>query len=92
MHPKFRKFLWVSIKGRVFQFKTLLFRLRPDPWLFAKVAREFALLIHSQNTALHQFLDDWLGQAMSKECCVKHRHLVLLLCKELGWLVNWEKS
>ena len=29
---------------------------------------------------------------MSRESCAKHRDLVLLLCEELGWLVNWEKS
>ena len=62
------------------------------PWLFTLVAREFPSLIHTQNTALHQFLDDWLGQAKSKVWCAEDRDLVLLLCKELGWIVNLEKS
>ena len=56
------------------------------------VARKFASVIHRKNTALHQFLDDWLGQTMPKELCAKHKNLILFLCKELGWLVNQEKS
>ena len=64
------------------------FGLSSVPWLFTMIAREFALLILSQNTALHQFLDDWLGWA--EEHCAKHRALVLL-CEELGWLVNRKK-
>ena len=56
------------------------------------VAWGLTSLIHSQNTALHQFLDDLLGQAMSKEHCAKLKDLVLLLCKELGCLLNQEKS
>ena len=57
-------------------------------WLFTMVARKFALLIHNQYKALHKFL----CRAMSKECCAKHRDLVRLVCKELGLLVNLEKS
>ena len=33
-----------------------------------------------------------MGWAMSREQSAKHNHLVLLLCDELGWLVNQEKS
>ena len=29
---------------------------------------------------------------MSREQCDKHRYLVLLLCEDLGWIVNQEKS
>ena len=68
MHPKSRKFLRVSFKGQAFQFKALSFELGSAPWLFTMVAKEFASLILSQNTVLHQFLDNCLGQAMYKEC------------------------
>ena len=56
------------------------------------VAREFATLINTHNTVSHQFLDDWLGRAMSKELCAKHRDLILLFCKELVWMLNLKKS
>ena len=29
---------------------------------------------------------------MSRDCCTKRRDLVLLLCKELGWVLFLEKS
>ena len=29
---------------------------------------------------------------MSKEVCAKHRDFVLLFCKELGWIVDQQKS
>ena len=56
------------------------------------VGRELDSLIHNQNMALYQFLDDWLRQAMFRDHYAKHRDLVLLLCEELGWIVNLEKS
>ena len=55
----------MSFNGESYQFKALPFSLSLAPWLFTMVAREFASLIHTQNTDLHQFLDDWLGWAMS---------------------------
>ena len=86
IHPKSRKFLRVSFKGQVFQFRALPFGLSSAPWIFTMVAREFASLIHSQNTALHQFLDDWLGRAMSRDRCAEHRDRVLLLWKSWAGL------
>ena len=79
-------------KVESYQLRALPFGLSSAPWLFTLVAREFTSLIHSQNTAQHQFLDDWLGRVMYRDRCAKHRDLVLLLCKELGWVVNLEKS
>ena len=92
IHSKSRRFLRVSFKGESYQFRALPFCLSSAPWLFTMVARKFALLIHTQNTALHQFLHGWLDQAMFRDHCAKHRDLVLLLCEELGWIVNLEKS
>ena len=47
-----------------YQFKALSFCLSSAPRLFTIVAREIASLTHSQTTALHQCLDDWLGRAL----------------------------
>ena len=87
IHPKSRRFHRVLFKGESYQFRALPFSLSSASWLFTMVARELTSLIHTQNTALHQFLEDWLGWAMSRE----HRDLVFL-GKELGWILNLEKS
>ena len=36
MRPTFRKFLQLSLAGRVYQFKTLPFGLSTAPWLFTE--------------------------------------------------------
>ena len=79
-------------KGERYQFRALPFSLSLAPWLFTMVAKAFASLIHTQNTTLHQFLDNWLGWSMSRDRCAQHRDPVLLLCKELGWVLNLEKA
>ena len=58
VHHKSGRFLAVSFKGQIYQFKALPLGHNLVFWLFTMIAREFASLIHIQNTALHQFLDD----------------------------------
>ena len=38
----------------------ITFPFPESPWLFTMEAKEFASLIHTQNTALHLLLDNWL--------------------------------
>jgi hypothetical protein len=92
VHPSSRKFLRVCFRGTVYQFRALPFGLSSAPWLFTQVAKEFASLVHQEGTFLHQFLDDWLGRAPSRELCAKHCAQVVALAQELGWIINWEKS
>ena len=41
---------------------------------------------------IHQYLDDWLVRATSHQICLQHTLTLVALCRELGWLVNQEKS
>ena len=41
---------------------------------------------------LHQYLDDWLVRATSHRACLQHTQVLVQLCRQLGWLVNIEKS
>ena len=41
---------------------------------------------------IHQYLDDWLVRATSHQTCLQHTQTLVALCRELGWLVNKEKS
>ena len=40
----------------------------------------------------HQYIDDWLVRATSHQTCLQHTQTLVALCRELGWLVNKEKS
>ena len=46
----------------------------------------------SAKLRIHQYLDDWLVRATSHQTCLQHTQTLVALCRELGWLVNKEKS
>ena len=41
---------------------------------------------------IHQYLDDWLVRASTHETCLQHTQNLVVLCQDLGCLVNKEKS
>ena len=47
---------------------------------------------HIRGIRIHQYLDDWLVGATSHQTCLQHTQTLVALCRELGWLVNEEKS
>ena len=40
----------------------------------------------------YKYLDDWLVRATSHQTCFQHTQTLVALCREIGWLVNKEKS
>ena len=41
---------------------------------------------------IHQYPDDWLVRATSHQVCLQHTQELVKVCRELGWLVNLDKS
>ena len=41
---------------------------------------------------IHQYLDDWLIRAPTRESCHQETQSLLALCQVLGWVVNLQKS
>ena len=41
---------------------------------------------------IHQYLEDWLVIAKSRQICLQHTWILVQMCQNLGWLVNIEKS
>ena len=41
---------------------------------------------------IHQYLDDWLVRARSHQACLQLTQELVQICRNLGWLVNLEKS
>ena len=87
-----RKYMRFHIQGETYQFKALPFCLSTAPMEFTVVAKEVKFLAMKNGIRIHQYLDDWLVRARSHQTCLQHTQTLVALCRELGWLVNEEKS
>ena len=59
---------------------------------FTCVVKEVKLMAQSRGIRIHQYLDDWLIRAPTKESCHQGTQSLLALCQELGWIINVQKS
>ena len=92
IHSQSRKYMRFHIQGQSYQFKALPFGLSTAPMEFTVVAKEVKLMALQRGIRIHQYLDDWLVRATSHQTCFQHTQTLVALCRELGWLVNKEKS
>ena len=81
-----------QIQDKIYQFKALPFGLSTAPMEFTVIAKEVKWLAMRQGIRIHQYLDDWLVRATSHWACLQQPQTLVTLCRELGWLVNEEKS
>ena len=92
IHPQSHKYLRFYHKGISYQFTSLPFGLTTAPLIFTSTVKEVRLLALQQGIRIHQYLDDWLIRAPSKEECHKQTQKLLNLIQDLGFLVNPKKS
>ena len=92
IHPRLRKYMRFFLNKRAYQFIALPFGLATAPLEFTKVVKEVKLMAQNRGIRIHQYLDDWLLRAPSREIGLRHTLVLLSLCRELGWLVNIKKS
>ena len=92
IHSQSRKYMRFHLQGRSYQFKALPFGLSTAPMEFTVVAKEVKLMALQRGIRIHQYLDNWLIRATSHQTCPQHTETLVALCRELGWLVNKEKS
>ena len=92
VHVKSRKYLRFHLQNQSYQFRALPFGLSTAPMEFTCVVKEVKLMAQSRGIRIHQYLDDWLIQAPTKESCHQSTQSLLALCQELGWVVNLQKS
>ena len=62
------------------------------PLEFTMVAKEVKLMALAGGSRIHQYIDDWLMKAKSKQQCREKTHRLIHLVKSLGWIINFEKS
>ena len=92
VHPSSRKFLRFVSQGTVYQFKVLCFGLSTAPQVFTRVFAAVSAWAHSRGIRLLRYLNDWLVLASSETKARQHVQDLLLLCHDLGIVVNKEKS
>ena len=92
IHPSSRKYLRFVAGGKAYQFRVLCFGLTTSPEVFTKVMAPIAVFLHRIGIRIVRYLDDWIILASSREEAVWARDQVLLLCQELGVVVNLQKS
>ena len=92
IHPHSQKYLRFHHKGVSYQFTSLPFGLATAPLTFTNVVKEVRLLALQRGIRIHQYLDDWLVRAPSKEECHKQTQKLLNLIRDLGFIVNFKKS
>ena len=92
VHVKSRKYLRFHFQNQSYQFRALPFGLSTAPMELTWVVKEVKLMAQSRGIRIHQYLDDWLIRAPTKESCHQGTQSLLALCQELGWIVNLQKS
>ena len=81
VHPESRRFLRFVAHGQVYQFTALCFGLSTAPQVFSRVMAPVSAILHS-----------WGIQSSFCDSLIHDFQLVLDLCRELGIVVNPEKS
>ena len=92
IHTGSWKYLRFHFQNQSYQFRALPFGLSTAPMEFTCVVKEVQLMAQARGIRIHQYLDDWLILAPTKESCHQGTQSLLVLCQELGWLVNLQKS
>ena len=92
IHTQSQKYLRFHFQGVTVQFTSLPFRLATAPLIFTSIVKEVKLIALQSGIRLHQYLDDWLIRALSKQTYTDQTQKLLKLVKDLGFIVNLKKS
>ena len=87
VRKSFRKYLGFAYNKTVWQFRALPFGLSTSPYVFTQIASQMSKFLQPSAIPIHQYLDNWLTEAMSR-LRTHQMLLVLHLTEALGWLVN----
>lgn len=93
IHPSARRYLRFAFRGHVFQFRALPFGLNLSPWVFTRLID--AVVAEARRSSLSptsNYLDDLLLKNQDDSRLQVDRDALLNLLRELGFLVNLEKS
>jgi len=86
------KYLSFAYHGVVYAFHALPFRIATAPYVYTRVSCQLSKFFQPFGIFLHLYIDDWLTQAFSSFLTALRVHLVLILTRALGWVVNQNSS
>ena len=92
VHNRSREFFRFHFQNQTYQFRAFPFGLSTAPMEFTGVVKEVKLMAQSRGIRIHQYLDDWLIRAPTRESCHQGTQSLLALCQDLGWMINLQKS
>ena len=92
IHHRSRKYLRFTFRGRVYQFKALLFGLSTSPFVLTRLMIVIATFLRRRAITLHPYLDDWLVRNQNRRKLLEHRQFIMSLINSLGLIINYEKS
>ena len=86
-----QEYLGFSFRGKLYKWTVLPFGLKISPYVFCKTIRAVIAYLRSENLRIVAYMDDfWL--AASKLMIENHKSILLSTLKNLGLIVNMEKS
>ena len=92
LHQKYQKYLHSNVGDRSYQFTALPFRIAMAPLKFTMVAKEVKLMELAEGIRIHQYIDDWLMRAKTKQRCQENTQRLIHLVQSLGWIINFKNS
>lgn len=92
IHQDHRQFLRFSVLGNQFQYRALPFGLKSAPRIFTKVMAVIGAFLRKQLIHVFMYLDDWMLKNQNKVLLTNQLGYVQNLLKNLGLIINLEKS
>jgi hypothetical protein len=92
IHRASRKFLRFVYQGKVYQFQALPMGLATSPRTFTRVIHCLKEFLQRFSVVIHQYLDDWLTHAASRETVNSYTQAIVHLAQSVGFVINREKS
>ncbi|XP_041374747.1 uncharacterized protein LOC121387640 [Gigantopelta aegis] len=92
MHADFHHYLRFVLQGRHYEWTVLPFGISIAPWLFTRITTPMSRFLHRRGISFYPYLDDCLMRCHSKTGLTAHVAFIMDFLKQLGWIINIEKS
>lgn len=87
-----RKYLRFVFDNRHYQWKVLPFGISTAPWLFTRITAPITRFLHLRSIQFDPYIDDCLMSHPVSRLLRRHRDCALQLLRQLGWIINLDKS